>query len=226
MSGIIIKSEEYLERFDKIQKTESFKATKLLVAKGKRVRNIFKKHTLPTGEQCDFIKEFILEIEEWKYGMEADNCNPYYQRHVAKNCAASIVIALTKVHISIARNEPDVVVLSHLNYLKGMGSVKEGANTSSARQKMASSVLRLIYPEKYGVVDWRVAAVVNAEKGSRKKLREKYDVINAELSSEMFELYRQESEAVYRETGKNILPGDIESVLFYLSLELYPPKNA
>ena len=226
MPEIIIRSEEYLERFEKIQKAESFKATKLLIEKGKRVRNIVKKHTLPTGEQCDFIREFFLEIEEWKYGMEVDNCTPYYQRHVAKNCSASIVIALTKTHRSIARNEPDAVVLSNLNCLKGMGSVKEGADISLTRQKMASSVLRLIYPEKYGVVDWRVAAVVNIETGSNKKLRDKYDVINAEEASKMFELYRQYSAAVYQETGKKILPGDIETVLFHLSLELYPPNNA
>ena len=222
----MLSSEEYLKRFEELKNDDSFQKTKKLIEEGRKVRNIVKKNALPSGDQCDSIKEYFLAIENWKYGMESDDCEPYYERHLNKNCPASIVGALAKVHRSIARSESDKKVLSHLNRLIGMGSVKEGNDNSSARQKMASSVLRLVYPEKYGVVDWRVAAVLFEQNGTGKQFRKKYDVIDAKMAENMFKLYRKYSSNVLDGVGKTILPGDIETILFYLSLERYPVQNA
>jgi hypothetical protein len=222
----LLDSSEYVERFENIKNYDSYKQTKKLIEKGRRVKNIVKKAGVPSGDECAFVKEYLLEIEEWKYGMEGDKCDSFYERHLNKNDASYMTTALSHLHKSVVRGESDAIALSHLNRLKGMGSVREGNDFSQARQKMASSVLRLLYPEKYGVVDWRIAAVINDDTGTNSQLRKKYDVIKVDEASKMFSFYREISKKVECETGCIILPGDIETILFELSLELYAVQNA
>jgi len=221
----LLDSSEYVERLENIKNYDSYKQTKKLIDKGRRVKNIIKKTGFQSGDECALVKEYLLEVEEWKYGMEGDKCDPFYERHLNKNNASYMTTALTNLHKSVVRDESDAKVLSHLNRLKGMGSVREGNDFSQARQKMASSVLRLLYPEKYGVVDWRIAAVINDDTGTNSQLRKKYDVIKAAEASKMFSFYRKISKEVENDTGCIIFPGDIETILFDLSVELYPVQN-
>ncbi|UAA37871.1 hypothetical protein KIH87_14375 [Paraneptunicella aestuarii] len=217
-----IDSQEYVEKFKTLKNSDAYKRTQLLIQKGKQVKNIVKKREFPCGNDLQIVKQFIVDIESWKYGMEIRGCKPFYKRHLASNNASSITNAVTDVCSSVQQNKSDADVLKHLNYLKGMGSINENTDMSKISQKMASAVLRLLYPEKYGVVDWRIAAVLTNSKGSNSKLRDNFKTINASDASEMFELYRIISKQVLNDTGEKISPGDIESVLFDFSFQLYP----
>lgn len=226
MYQIPIELNEFPERFCLLKKTESYKSTKHLIEKGKQIKNIVKRAGYPSGKDCNIVKDFLLDVEDWKYGMEGEDCKKFYHRYIKSNDASFITTSITHIHNAVRREAPDIDVLGHLNRLKGMGSVREGNDTSGARQKLASSVLRLLYPERYGVVDWRVEAVITGATGTNASLRRKFDIIDANKASDMFAYYRTLSTQIFEDTDINLLPGDIESVLFHISLELYPPQNA
>lgn len=219
-----IEFSKYPVLFKEIKSSTAYGRTNALINKGKQVKNIVKRHTYPSGNDCRLIKDFLVEVESWKYGMEGDDCKPFYHRYISKNSESVITTAITHIYRSVQKQESDVVVLGHLNRLTGMGSVKEGNDTSTARQKLASSVLRILYPELYGVVDWRVKAVITGAIGSNSSLRKQFDVIDAVEASKMFHFYRIISEKVQQCTGEVVFPGDIESVLFARSLIDYPPR--
>ncbi|HGE6007944.1 TPA: hypothetical protein ACGGSM_003443 [Vibrio cholerae] len=221
-----IELSEFPEIFESIKNTESYKRTSRLIEQGKRVKNIVKRAGYPSGKDCNIVKGFLLDVENWKFGMEGGDCKKFYRRYIESNDASFIITSITHVHNAVRRGDSDIEVLGHLNHLKGMGSVREGNDTSGARQKLASSVLRLLYPERYGVVDWRVEAVITGATGTNSSLRRKFDLIDANKASDMFAYYRSLSTHVFEDTGINLLPGDIESVLFHISLDLYPPQNA
>ncbi|ELA9712673.1 TPA: hypothetical protein KD131_004744 [Vibrio parahaemolyticus] len=212
-----------VDQFDVLKNTQSYKKTKLLEAKGASIVQSLNKERANSEFGSESLRkrcaEFFKEVEDWKYGMEKGCRGSYYNRYLDKITPSKAWDILDRVSIQFNRTPNDTQsLLKILNEVKGMGNVRLNQTNDRASQKVASSFLRIMYPEHYGVVDWRVASVINNESGSKQKLKSKYNEIYANETSKFIDFYRQKGAEV------GMRAADVEMTIFAISLEVWPEK--
>ncbi|EPO2957002.1 hypothetical protein ACUT6V_003742, partial [Vibrio cholerae] len=222
--SIDLSSNRIKGKFESLKHSQSYKDTKTLEAKGASIVQALNKERASSlfGSESLRIRcvEFFRDVEDWKYGMEKGCRGSYYTRYFDEITPSKAWDVLDRVSEQFNRDPNDTyALLKILNEVKGMGNVRLNQNNDHASQKVASSFLRIMYPEKFGVVDWRVASVINNESGSRQKLKNKYNKIYASEASELIDFYREKGKAV------GMRAADVEMTIFSISLEVWPEKT-
>lgn len=178
----------------------------------------------PSKSALQEVHHFLVEIEKWKAG-----CLQQRMGNASKNTDSQIWDA---IH-SATKSTNDIQTLLEIMNLKGFGSSRDDV-TGQKRAKVATSVLRFLWPEKWGVIDWRVAAMLgflkknkwnveNAldEAGQRpaKDFREAFNIIDEKGASEYIKEYRK-----ICNQHISTLPraADVDMAIFGLSLLAWP----
>ena len=147
--------------------------------------------------------------------------------NAVQNTPASVWAAFYEAVI----RRTDLEKIRAIMSLKGFGSsVDEG--TGMRRAKVASSVLRFLYPQEWGVVDWRTLAIrsalrrcngdVNraleaAGQDDAATMRAHFDLIDEHAVCDEMLAYRQ-----MRTAPPLLRAADIDMALFGLSLSVWP----
>lgn len=178
----------------------------------------------PAKSALQDVHHFLVEVEKWKAG-----CLQQRMGNVSKNTDSQIWDA---IHAATESTDDNQTLLAIMQ-LKGFGSSRDDV-TGQKRAKVATSVLRFLWPKEWGVVDWRVAAMLgflkkqnwNVEKaldeaGQRpaKDFRETFDIINENGASEYVREYRK-----ICNQHISTLPraADVDMAIFGLSLLAWP----
>jgi hypothetical protein len=178
----------------------------------------------PSQSALSEAKNFLIEVEKWKAG-----CLQQRMGNVVKNSERSIWQAFQ----GAVNATNDVQAMLSIMQLKGFGSSVDD-ETGQRRAKVATSVLRFLWPDKWGVVDWRVAVILGllekhnwnvdrvlseAKKRRAENLRDLYDLINEQAACEINEQYRQITQKYPK-----LLPraADVDMALFGISLMAWP----
>ncbi|HDM8204489.1 TPA: hypothetical protein P0E29_005025 [Vibrio harveyi] len=111
---------------------------------------ILEEDAFPSASTLSKCKSFLCEVEKWK--MMSIKCR---LGNAAKNSEEEIYSALRGMVLKTGDRDK---VLSVMN-LKGFGSSID--KDCYRRSKAASSVLRFFYPDTWGVVDWRIMAMLS-----------------------------------------------------------------
>jgi len=174
----------------------------------------------PDAAAQQFAQELLVDIEKWKA-----MCMRERMVNAIQNPPAFVWAAFYGAVIG----NTDVAKMRAIMCLKGFGaSVDE--DSGLRRAKVASSVLRFLYPEKWGVVDWRTLGIrsaltrycgnVDLAIGSARRelasdMRELYDLVNEDAVCGEVLAYRQ------MRTAKPLSrAADIEMALFGLSMKV------
>jgi hypothetical protein len=170
------------------------------------------------------VRQFLIEVEKWKAG-----CLQQRMGNVAKNSDSEIWNAI----FAATKTSNDVERLKAIMKLKGFGSSRDEI-TGQRRAKVATSVLRFLWPEKWGVVDWRVAsmlgclgkhnwdvdkAITEAKQSKARDFRNTFDIIDEQGAVEYIKQYRALSEQHSINLPR---PADIDMAIFGLSLFAWP----
>jgi len=180
----------------------------------------------PPPSALEEARNFLVDIEKWKAG-----CLQQRMGNAAQNPDRKIWIAIQE-----ALNSPsDIDTLLAVMQLKGFGSSVDDV-TGQRRAKVATSVLRFLWPATWGVVDWRVAAMLGflskndwdidksiseAKHRRADDFREVFDIIDEQGADEYNRQYREISRK-YQST----LPraADVDMAVFGLSLVAWPMR--
>jgi len=136
------------------------------------------------------VKQFLVEVEAWKANCDQQRMVNAQQNpdHVVWEAFRGAVQAGT-----------DKGKLLSIMDLKGFGSFVD-AESGKRRAKVATAVLRFLWPERWGVVDWRVAvmrglldkhgwnvdvAIAEAKRNDPKNLRAIYDLMDENDACEL-----------------------------------------
>lgn len=166
-------------------------------------------------------KDFLIDVEKWKA-----NCLQSRVGNAEKNNSRNIWFAL----LDAIRNENnDVLALQSIMQLKGFGSAVDD-ETGQRRAKVATSVLRFLWPDRWGVIDWRIAAILGLLKKHKQdvdlaisearriranEMRQVYDLMNEYVASEINKQYRVISS---RNPTTMSRAADVDMAIFGLSL--------
>ena len=178
----------------------------------------------PSQSALAQVKSFLLEVEKWKA-----NCLQQRTGNAAKNSERAVWGAFQGAVSATTDTEAMLSIMQ----LKGFGSSVDD-ETGQRRAKVATSVLRFLWPDKWGVVDWRVAAILGllekhdwnvdevlseAKKQKAEDLRSLLDLMNEQVACEMNAQYREISRKY-----SNDLPraADVDMALFGISLMAWP----
>jgi len=189
------------------------------------VLELIKQHnTNPPASALKEARQFLTEVEKWKAG-----CLQQRMGNAARNSDAEIWSAI----YAASKSTDDIETLLAIMKLKGFGSSRDD-ETGQQRAKVATSVLRFLWPEKWGVVDWRVAAMLgflkknnwDVDKAVReakyrqaKDFRETFDIIDEKGASEYNRQYR---EICTRHATSLPRAADVDMAVFGLSLLAWP----
>lgn len=178
----------------------------------------------PSKSALAQVKSFLLKVEKWKAG-----CLQQRTGNAIKNKEHSIWHAF----LGAVSAATDTEALLSIMELKGFGSSIDD-KTGRRRAKVATSVLRFLWPDSWGVVDWRVAVILGllgknnwdvdvvlseAQKNKPEDLRDLFKFLDEQAACEMNMEYREISQKY-----SNILPraADVDMALFGLSLMVWP----
>jgi hypothetical protein len=181
----------------------------------------------PSPDALSEVKRFLIDVEKWK----AD-CLQQRMGNAVQNGEKVIWGAFR----GALKASSDIERLLSIMELKGFGSSVDD-ETGQRRAKIATSVLRFLWPDQWGVVDWRVAAMrslldkhnwnVDAALSESKKhkaqeLRNSFDLLDERSACEMNQRYREISRK-----HPDSLPraADVDMALFGLSLVAWPMKT-
>jgi hypothetical protein len=180
----------------------------------------------PPANVLTIVKNFLVEVEKWKAV-----CLQSRMGNAETNSEGVIWNAL----LEATRASMDKKKIQAIMTLKGFGRSVD-RETGLRRAKVATSVLRFLWPEKWGVVDWRVAAMlsllskhgenlcaalVEAKNLRAQDLRDCYDLINDQVACEVNSQYREISQ---RHPETLCRAADVDMALFGLSLQVWPMK--
>ncbi len=168
-------------------------------------------------------KNFIISVEAWKA-----NCDSKRMGHAVLNNEDEVWGALMD---SLNASE-DVEALLAIMNLRGFGrSIDQ--ETGTRRSKVASAVLRFLQPCKWGVVDWRNAAIAGLYKKHNGNIAHLLDDAKTLKTEELRDLYDRMDEKValdlnkqYRAIRCDELPraADVDMAMFGLSLIAWKMK--
>jgi hypothetical protein len=180
----------------------------------------------PDTAAQEFAHRLLVDIEAWK-GM----CMRERMINAVQNPPAFVWAAFYGCSIAMT----DVEKIRAIMCLQGFGaSVDE--ETGMRRAKVASSVLRFLHPEEWGVVDWRTLGIRSALRRCRDEvdqalatagrenaptMREHFDLIDEHAVCDEVRAYRE-----MRIGGTLSRAADIDMALFGLSLTVWPLPNA
>jgi hypothetical protein len=119
---------------------------------GEMVRLAEKFGGCPDNAAQQFARQLLIDIEAWK-GM----CMRERMVNAIQNPLESVWAAFYGAVIG----KTDLTKIRAIMVLKGFGG-SEDEETGMRRAKVASSVLRFLYPKEWGVVDWRTLAIRSA----------------------------------------------------------------
>jgi hypothetical protein len=172
------------------------------------------------------VRQLLIEIEKWKAGC--------LQQRMGNACRNSDTQIWEAIYAATKSND-DIETLLAIMELKGFGSSRDD-ETGQKRAKVATSVLRFLWPEKWGVVDWRVAtmlgflknnnwdvrrAVDEAKLRRAKDFRADFDIINEVGASEYNNQYREISKQRISSLPR---AADVDMAVFGLSLLAWPMR--
>lgn len=175
----------------------------------------------PSPSALDQAKELLIQIEKWKAmclreRMGNAETNP---KRLIWNAFQMAINATS-----------DYRALLSIMDLKGFGTAVD-PQTGQRRAKVATSVLRFLKPDDWGVVDWRTLAVLaelekanndvdlaiaQARKTTAKTLRSRFDIIESGTAVQTIQKYRQMKTAPPLARA-----ADIDMALFGLSLKAW-----
>jgi hypothetical protein len=177
---------------------------------------------LPDVAALKFAYDLLVGIEKWKA-----MCLKERMINAQQNSPQSVWAAFHGAFV--AKSDRDVILA--IMSLKGFGaSVDE--ETGFRRAKVASSVLRFLLPNDWGVVDWRTIAmrtflnthrenvdlaVADAKTHKAQDLRDAYDLANEDAVCEEVRAYRR-----MRTNSPLTRAADIDMALFGLSQMVWP----
>ena len=179
----------------------------------------------PDAAAQQFAHKLLIDIEAWK-GM----CMRERMVNAVQNPPASVWAAFYGAVIS----KTDRDKIRSIMGLKGFGA-SEDEETGMRRAKVASSVLRFLYPQEWGVVDWRTLAIRSALRRCNDDvdqalkvagqhdaaaMRALFDVINEDAVCGEVLAYRQ-----MRTAAPLSRAVDIDMALFGLSLSVWSLPN-
>jgi hypothetical protein len=176
----------------------------------------------PTPSARRAAYDLLLDIEEWK-AMCLQQC----MGNAGQNSEQAIWNAFRGA--LSAQNDRDAIL--SVMQLKGFGSSRDD-ETGQRRAKVATSAMRFLKPDTWGVVDWRTAAILSfldqsngdvdqalllAKKWKANDLRDAYDVIDENAACAYNQMYRDR-----RATPSFPRTVDVEMGLFGLSMMAWP----
>ncbi|HGS5282582.1 TPA: hypothetical protein ACPVXP_002791 [Vibrio parahaemolyticus] len=204
-------------------KTDNFKVEFALEERARHVFNLIEKEKeFPTKSTLKICKEFLIDVEKWK--MMSIKCRI---GNAALNCERDIYVAFRGVLLKTTDKEK---LLSIMN-LSGFGSSVD--INFQRRAKAASAVMRFFYPESWGVVDWRLMAILSeckkyswdaasiladSERAESKELRSDFDIITEDMCIWLNQEYR----SIVRQSQHFVRVADIDMALFEYSWLLWP----
>jgi hypothetical protein len=196
-----------------------------LESQAQKVLGLLNRHgDNPTSSALSEVKRFLVEVEKWKAG-----CLLQRIGNAAENSERSIWQAFR----GAANANSDVETILSIMQLKGFGSSTDD-ETGQRRAKVATSVLRFLWPDKWGVVDWRVAVVLGllkkhnwnvdkalseAKEQRAEDMRELYDLMNEQVACEINQEYRRISQKYPKHLPR---AADVDMALFGISLMAWP----
>jgi hypothetical protein len=178
----------------------------------------------PPASAMKEVRQLLIEIEKWKAGC--------LQQRMGNACRNSDTQIWNAIHAATKTTDDSETLLAIME-LKGFGSSRDD-ETGQKRAKVATSVLRFLWPEKWGVVDWRVAAMLGFLKKNNwdvsravdeaklcraKDLRSDFDIINEIGASEYNNQYR---EICKQHISSLPRAADVDMAIFGLSLLAWP----
>jgi len=172
-------------------------------------------------------KDFIIKVEKWKA-----NCSKKRMGHARKNRKGDVWEAL----VDSASACDDRAKLLAVMGLIGFGRSRD-PETGLRSGKVASAVLRFLYPEEWGVVDWRNAVSLRLLREHDWDISIAFEKARGLEADDLREEFKQipEDEVVrmnldyrrIRDSNKEVLPrtADVDMALFGLSLKLWPMRS-
>lgn len=174
----------------------------------------------PSTYALEKVHMLLVEIEKWKAGCLQDRTG---------NAVQNSNIHIWNALLEASKTTTDSQALLSIMRLKGFGSSRD-SDSGQQRAKVATSVLRFLWPENWGVVDWRNAAmlgflekngwdveqsVIEAKLHPAREFRSIFDIIDEKGAAAYNEKYRELSQVHY-----NVLPraADVDMSIFGLSL--------
>lgn len=179
----------------------------------------------PTKLALNKAYEFILDVEKWKAGC--------LQQRMGNACLNTELEVWNAIY-SAAQSTIDTDMLLSIMTLKGFGSSRDD-ETRQRRAKVATSVLRFLWPKKWGVVDWRIAAMLGfikkndwniqkalneAKERQANDFRDAFSLIDERGATEYNKDYRKISSQQTDESLQRA--ADIDMAIFGLSLLAWP----
>jgi len=178
----------------------------------------------PSNSALQKVHHFLMDVEKWKAG-----CLQQRIGNASKNSEAEIWDAI----LAATECTEDIDILRSIMQLKGFGSSRDDL-TGQRRAKVATSVLRFLWPERWGVVDWRVAAMLGFLKNNNWNLKKAIDKARQNQASyfrEAFDIIDENGAVEYVREYRNVcvqhistLPraADVDMAIFGLSLLAWP----
>lgn len=182
--------------------------------------------TSPNNLALSKIKKFIIEIEAWK----AD-CLQQKIGNAILNTEKNIWNSIYKATNS-KDSKDDIQTLLSIMELKGFGSSFDN-ETGQRRAKVATAVLRFLWLEDWGVIDWRNATLLGLLEQNNWDVDKAINIANNYNANELRSIYDIIDEngaynfvKIYRKKRSKSLPraADIDMDLFGISLFIWPFK--
>ena len=169
-------------------------------------------------------KNFLIEIEKWKASCIEDRTG-----NAIQNSSQEIWNAL---YGAVFFTEDNQKLLSIMQ-LKGFGSAIDD-ETGQRRAKVATSVLRFLWPQEWGIVDWRVATMLGlldknqwdidksineASRYTANECRNIYNIIDENAAIHFNKQFRAKSQEFPSEFPR---AADVDMAVFGISLLVWP----
>ncbi len=176
---------------------------------------------IPPEDVLTRVYKFMIAVERWKLGGGG-------KKYARDNGKEAIWNALVDA-VNAANAQNDDLALQAIMRLKGFGSGK------SQRAKVASAPLRFLMPDRFGVVDWRIAVVLELfgeYKGDVDRLeaaaremtavscRKAHNLIGSARACGLIQQYRQ----IKEQMGFDRV-ADVDMALFGLSTRIWRLPN-
>lgn len=177
-------------------------------------------NNIPSQRTLRLCYDFLIAVEKWK--MMAIECR---LGNASQNDEQEIYNAFRGACLKKSDKEKLLSIMS----LRGFGASTD--KDFNRRAKAASAVMRFFYPESWGVVDWRLMAILNeckknswdwskirtSNSSTSKELRRDFDVINEDMCLWLMSEYRN----IVRQSQLFARVADIDMALFHLSWLLW-----
>lgn len=213
---------DYLDSFLKSLNRNNIDFTNFLEKEGQELRRLIKNYSgNPSNLELQRVSDFLVNIEKWK----AD-CREEQTGNAIRNAPGAIWSAIKQ---AINTSDDKIALLSVMG-LTGFGVLKD-RETGQRRAKRATAVMRFLDPDNWGVVDWRVIAILGfyrknypnidlalqeAQKYKMSTIAQDYDLINESMAIEIEMQYRR-----WR-TPKLPRAVDVEFALYGASFVVWP----